>query len=157
MVPRPPKPIPPPLLQTELVEKKRKRDKKGGKGFIKEGEVQEDTPLKPTKVAKPTRAQQRRGRESLEAVSERQSRVPSWNPFFVLDGSPLPEDSSICNFDNGGAGYVADSIEQALLLPRDMDELYNLKKHKLFLSIKRNLALVRPHSTCSFILATSLP
>ena len=75
----------------------------------------------------------------------------------MLDGSPLPEDSSICNFDNGRAGYVADSVEQALLLPRDMDELYNLKKHELFLSIKRDLALVRPHSTCSFILATSLP
>ena len=75
----------------------------------------------------------------------------------MLDGLPLLKDSLICNFDNGGVGYVADSVEQTLLLPRDMDELCNLKKHELFLSIKRDLAMVRPHSTCSFILATSLP
>ena len=39
VVPRPPMPIPPPPPQTELAEKKRKMNKKGGKGFIKEGEV----------------------------------------------------------------------------------------------------------------------
>ena len=77
MVPRPPMPIPPPPPQTELAEKKRKMNKKGGKGFIKEGEVQEDTLLEPTKVAKPTRAQQRKGGESLEMVSKCRSRVPS--------------------------------------------------------------------------------
>ena len=75
----------------------------------------------------------------------------------MLASSALPEDSSIRNFENGKAGYVADSMEQGHLLPRDMDELHNLKKHELFLSIKRDLALVRPHSTWSFILATSLP
>lgn len=48
-------------------------------------------------------------------------------------------------------------MEQALLLPRDMDELQNFKKHKLFLFVKRDLALVKPPSTCSFISATSLP
>ena len=30
-----------------------------------------------------------------------------------------------------------------LLLPRDMNELRNLKKHEVFLSLKRDLALVR--------------
>ena len=60
----------------------------------------------------------------------------------VLDGAPLHADSSICNFDNGRVGYVANSVEQALL-PRDMVELRNLKKHEMFLSLKRDLALVR--------------
>lgn len=37
---------------------------------------------------------------------------------------------------------MANSVEQALLLPRDMAELWNLKKHEMFLSLKRDLALV---------------
>ena len=41
------------------------------------------------------------------------------------------------------AGYVANAMEQVLLLLKDMDELWNLKKHELFLSVKRDLALVR--------------
>ena len=53
VVPKPPTPIPP-LPQTEPVEKKWKRDKKGGKGSIEEVEVQEDTPLEPTKVVEST-------------------------------------------------------------------------------------------------------
>lgn len=60
-----------------------------------------------------------------------------------MDGFPLSEDSSTRNFDSERAGYVANVVEQALLLLRDMDELRSLKKHKLFLSVKRNLALVR--------------
>ena len=35
------------------------------------------------------------------------------------------------------------AVEQTLLLPKDMDELRNLKKHELFLSVKRDLTLVR--------------
>ena len=37
---------------------------------------------------------------------------------------------------------MANSVEQALLLLRDMAELWNLKKHEMFLSLKRDLALV---------------
>ena len=42
VVPWPPTPIlppPPPPTQTEPVDKKRKRDKKGGKGSTEEGEI----------------------------------------------------------------------------------------------------------------------
>lgn len=37
---------------------------------------------------------------------------------------------------------MADSVEQVLLLPRDMAKLRNLKKHEVFISLKRDLALV---------------
>ena len=70
IVPRPLTPIPLALVQTKAADKKRKRDKKGGKGPIEEGEIQEEAPPKPTKVAKVTRAQQRRGVESSDAASE---------------------------------------------------------------------------------------
>ena len=83
-------------------------------------------------------------------IPERRSRIPSRNPPLVLDSAPLPNDSSIHNFDNGRTGYVANSVEQALLLPRDIAELQNLKKHEMFLSLKRDLALV--HSRFPFYL-----
>ena len=41
---------------------------------------------------------------------------------------------------------MANSVEQAFLLPRDMVELHNLKKHEMFLFLKRDLALIRVHT-----------
>ena len=41
---------------------------------------------------------------------------------------------------------MVESLEQPLLLPKDMDVLRKLKQHDLFLSLKRDLALVSPHS-----------
>ena len=89
-----------------------------------------------------SRTQQRRGGENSKVLLERRSRDPSWNPQLLLDGAPLPTDSSIRDFNHGRAGYVANSVEQALILLRDMAELWNLKKHEMFLSLKRDLALV---------------
>nr|POE77187.1 hypothetical protein CFP56_33141 [Quercus suber] len=68
--------------------------------------------------------------------------VPHWNLPLVLDGAPLTSDSSIQDFDNRRANYATNSVEQALLLPWDMVELGNLKKHDMLLSLKRDLALV---------------
>ena len=130
-------------------------DKKGGKSSIEEGEIQEETPLEQTKESKISWPQQRKGGDSSEMIPERRYRVPNWNPSLILDGAPLPTDSSIHNFDNGRASYVANSVGQALLLPRDMAELRNLKKHEMFLSLKRDLALVR-FLPFSFITVTLL-
>ena len=88
-----------------------------------------------------TRTQQRKGVESSSIASEHKSKSFTWNPSFALDNSPLQEDASIWYFDGGKASYIANTVEQAFLLPRDMDELQNLKKHKLFLSVK-DLTLV---------------
>ena len=60
----------------------------------------------------------------------------------VLDESPLPTNSSIRNFQQGKAGYVADAVEQALLLLDDMADLRTMKKHKAFLGLKRDLTIV---------------
>lgn len=40
---------------------------------------------------------------------------------------------------------MANAVEQALLLPWGMAMLQNLKKHGMFLSLKRDLALVYSH------------
>ena len=65
----------------------------------------------PTKVVKMTWAQKRRGGESSDAVSERRARVPNWNPALELDSLPLSKDASICNFDGGRVGHVANAME----------------------------------------------
>ena len=75
----------------------------------------------------------------------------------VLDGSPLPTNSSIKDFQNKKAGYVADAVEQSLLLPEDMVDLRTLKKHEVFLSLKKDLAMVSLSSYVFFFLFYSLP
>ena len=60
----------------------------------------------------------------------------------MLDGDPLPTNASIRDFQQGKAWYMANALEQALLLPGDMADLKSMKKHEVFLSLKRDLALV---------------
>ena len=48
---------------------------------------------------------------------------PAWLPAPMLDGAPLLASAFIRDFQGGTAGYVADSVEQALLLPEDMAKL----------------------------------
>jgi len=61
----------------------------------------------------------------------------------VLYGAPLPLDSSIRDFQKGKVGYVASALEQPLLLLQDMAELRTLKKHEVFLTLKRDLTMLR--------------
>ena len=75
----------------------------------------------------------------------------------VLDRSPLPTNSSIRDFQNEKVGYVADAVEQSLLLPEDMVDLRTLKKHEVFLSLKKDLAMVSLSSYVFFFLFYSLP
>ena len=37
---------------------------------------------------------------------------------------------------------MADTVEQALLLPEDMVDLRSLRRHKVFFSLKRDLMMV---------------
>ena len=46
---------------------------------------------------------------------------------------------------------MADAVEQALLLPENMADLRSMRKHEVFLNLKRDLALV------SSLTAFSLP
>nr|POE95951.1 hypothetical protein CFP56_47045 [Quercus suber] len=113
-----------------------------GNGIADEGKIKEEIPLEQTRGPKATKSQQKKGGEVAETEPKRRPRIPHWNPPLVLDGAPLTSDSSIRNFDKKRASYIANSVEQALLLPLDMAELHNLKKHEMFLSLKRDLALV---------------
>ena len=75
---------------------------------------------------------------------DHQSEVLAWTPSIVLDKALLPRDASIRDFQQGRARYVANVVEQALLLPVDMADLRSMRKHEVFLSLKRDLAMASP-------------
>ena len=99
----------------------------------------------------------------MDRMGDSQVEALAWAPTLVLDGAPLLVDASIRNFQQGKSGYVADAVKQALLLPEDMVEWRSMRKHEVFLSLKRDFALVSPSSfsyypsnslfyTCTYIL-----
>ena len=80
--------------------------------------------------------------ESKEAEHSTDVRHPTWNPRLELDGVAVPWSSSIREFQKGHASYVAKALESPLLLPKDMDALKCMRQLDLFLSLKRDLALL---------------
>ena len=51
------------------------------------------------------------------------------------------DNTSLRDFNKGEGTYVADALERSLLLPIDMEDLKNLRRQKLFLSMKRYLGM----------------
>ena len=55
---------------------------------------------------------------------------------------PIAYDATLRHYRRGHAGLVAEALEQPLLLPQDI-EAYRIFNHpELFLSLKRDLAMV---------------
>ena len=50
---------------------------------------------------------------------------------------------------------MADALERSLLLPVDMVDLKNLRREKLFLSMKRYLGMVRFSALAAFLVLVS--
>ena len=59
-----------------------------------------------------------------------------WLPTSMHGGEPLREDTSIRDFNGGIRCHVASAIEEALLLPKDMAEIKNMRKNELILDNK---------------------
>ena len=56
---------------------------------------------------------------------------------------PLQDDASIRDFNGSVGCHIASAIEEALLLPRDMAKIKNVRKNELILNNKRYLGMVR--------------
>ena len=56
--------------------------------------------------------------------------------------TPLKEDESLRDFNRGVGCHDASALEGALLLPNDMAELRNIRKHEVFHNVKRYLCMV---------------
>ncbi|KAL0002753.1 hypothetical protein SO802_016534 [Lithocarpus litseifolius] len=104
--------------QLEPADKKRKQEQ-NGKEVLEEGRgvpPKENEPQRGAKVAK---------------TSQTRS---------LSDG--VSGDRGCDLHTRGKAEYVADAIKQALLLPDDMADLRTMKKHEVFLGLKRDLTMV---------------
>jgi len=66
-------------------------------------------------------------------------------------GEPLRDDASIRDFNGGIGCHVASAIEEALLLPKDMAEIKNMRKNELILDNKQYLGMVRSYLLSFFI------
>ena len=64
-----------------------------------------------------------------------------------MDGATIPYDALIWDTPQGHANYLAQALQQPLLLPRDMDSIKRMKQPDLFMSLKRDLAMVSYSST----------
>ena len=66
----------------------------------------------------------------------------TWSPVLEVDGMPIAYDATLRHYRRGHAGLVVEALEQPLLLPKDMEAYRTFNHPKLFLSLKRDLAMV---------------
>ena len=45
----------------------------------------------------------------------------TWSPRLEVDGAAIPYNASIREYNRGRVGYIAEALEQPVLLPRDME------------------------------------
>ena len=75
----------------------------------------------------------------------------TWSPVLEVDGAPIAMDASLRHFRGGHAGRMAEALQQPLLLPQDMAAYRSFNHPDLFLSLKRDLAMVSNSVHSSFI------
>ena len=68
-----------------------------------------------------------------------------------VNGAPIAIDATLRHFREGHAGLLAEALEQPLLLPQDMAAYRSFNHPDLFLSLKRDLAIVNYSTHLSFI------
>ena len=73
----------------------------------------------------------------------------TWSPKLEVDGVPIAYDVTLRHYCGGHVGLVAEALEQPLLLSKDMEAYRNFNHSKLFLSFKRDLAMVSNCIHCS--------
>ena len=66
----------------------------------------------------------------------------SWAPRLEVGGALIPWDAIIWEAQRGYATVLVETLEQPLLLPRDMEGLRCTRQLDLFMSLKSDLAMV---------------
>ena len=66
----------------------------------------------------------------------------TWSPKLEVDDAPIAWDDSLRHYRGGHAGHVVEALEQPLLFPKDMEAYRTFSHPELFLSLKRDLAMV---------------
>ena len=73
----------------------------------------------------------------------------TWSPKLEVDGVPIAYDATLRHYRRGHAGLMAEALEQPLFLSKDMEAYRNFNHPELFLSLKRDLAMVSNCIRCS--------
>ena len=138
-------PSPPPQLPADLGLKpnpdlRRKRQPEAPE----EGEVGLTKGSKQPRQSQDQRSRKFGSVDSREELPVAQVRHPTriWFPKFEVDSIPIAWDSSLRHYRGGHVGHVAEALEQPLLLPKDMESYRSFTQPELFLSLKRDLAMV---------------
>ena len=66
----------------------------------------------------------------------------TWSPRLEVDGVAIPCNASVREFQKGHSTHIVEVLEQPLLLPKDMDVVKKMRQPDLFMSLKRDLAMV---------------
>ena len=136
-LPAPPQSTLPP--RPEPTDLKRKRSSKG-KEPMDEGKSRTS---QEKGEAPQAQKQLKIGHQGQGKEVDAQSAPEAWLPTPMLHGEPLMGNAFLRDFRSGEGAYVADALERTLLLPTDMDELKNMRRQEVFLSMKRYLGMVR--------------
>ena len=133
-----PPPLPPitdPALQP-LPNLRRKRPTEE----LEEGEVGPEK-AKHQKKGKETKEKRTRSVDNRdEAAIRREQRT--WSPRLELDGAPISWNATLWESQREQTSYLAEALQQPLLLPRDMEGLRATRQSDLFMSLKRDMAMV---------------
>ena len=125
--------------------KKKRRPDQG----LKEGEIVPRNEGKQQKTNRDPRDKRGSSVDSREKAKVRWPQRP-WAPRIEMDGAAIPYDASIWDAPRGHANYLAQALQQPLLLPRDMESIRRTKQPDLFMSLKRDLAMVSYFSVIQF-------
>ena len=71
-----------------------------------------------------------------------------WSHKLEVDVLPIIWDSPLKHYHGRHAGHVIEALEQPLLLPKDMESYRSFTQPELFLSLKRDLAMVSDLTHC---------
>ena len=89
-------------------------------------------------------------REEAPVAQARRS-LRTWSPVLEVDGMPIAYDATLRHYRGGHTGLMAEALQQPLLLPQDMASYRSFNHLDLFLSLKRDLAMVSNSANFSFI------
>ena len=73
--------------------------------------TKEAEPQKGAKVARIGQTRSSSEGSIVDRGRDRSFNIQAWNPPFVLNGSPLPSNASIRDFQQGKAGYVTNAVD----------------------------------------------
>ena len=108
---------------------------------LEEGKLAPRKDNKQQKVAKDPR--DKKG-ASVDSRDEAEVRRPQWTraPRLKMEGALIPYNASIWDAQRGHTNYLVQTLQQPLLLLRDMESIRRTRQPDLFMSLKRDLTMV---------------